>query len=155
MGNRTATANANNQASRDLLQRQAELLKAQALQVRTYTQQEIQDAATLLLQRHPDSGEFLKSIDGKTPLLMPMKDLSAYDSMLALYTLSKKKLVEAERERENAEEASKAVQQLQKNHPDFAQCAPTIVKLLPVFPQRTGESLLVYLERIYRMAKEE
>src|SRR5689334_14487408 len=124
-------------------------------QVNTYTQQEIWNAGALLLQRHPDSIELLKSIDGKTPLLKPMKDLSAYDYLLERYTLSKEKRGEAEIDKKNTEEASKAVQQLQKNHPDFAQCAPTIVKVLPAFPQRTGESLAVYLERLYRMAKEE
>jgi hypothetical protein len=123
--------------------------------VHTYTQQEILDAGALLLQRHADSIEFLKSIDGKTPLLMPKKDLSAYDYMLERYLLSKDKRGEAEIDKKNTEEAGKAVQQLQRNHPDFAQCAPTIVKLLPAFPQRTGESLPVYLERLYRMAKEE
>lgn len=124
-------------------------------QVRTYTQQEMLDAGGLLLQRHPDSIEFLKSIDWKAPLLLPMKDLSAYDNLLALYVRSKEKPGETEGDRKNNEEALKAIQQLQKNHPDFAQCAPNIVKILPAYPQRTGENLAVYLERLYRMAKEE
>lgn len=145
-----AQAQVNTSATESILREQT-----QSLQVHTYTQQEIQDAGALLLQRHPDSIEFLKSIDGKTPLLTPMKELSAYDYMLELYARSKEKLGEGEIGRKNTEEASKAVQQLQDNHPDFAQCAPTIVKLLPAVPQRTGESLPVYLERLYRMAKEE
>ena len=131
------------------------VLTAQAQQVPAYTQQETQDAAGLLLQRHPESIEFLKSINVKTPLLAPKNDQSAYDYILALYTLSREKHVETEIDKKNAEEASAAVQQLQKNHPDFAQCAPTITKLLPAVPQRSGESLSVYLERLYRMAKEE
>jgi hypothetical protein len=124
-------------------------------QVHPYTPQEMQNAGGLLLQRHPDSIEFLKSIDEKTPLLMPTKDQSAYEYMFALYTLSREKRGETEIDKKKTEEASKAVQQLQDNHPDFAQSAPRIVKLLPAFPQRTGESLAAYLERLYRMAKEE
>ena len=129
--------------------------QTQALQVHIYTPQEIHEAGALLLQRHPESIEFLKSIDGRTPLAMPAKNQSAYDYMLALYERFKEKSGEAESGKKNTEEASKAVLQLQENHPDFAQCAPTIVKLLPAFPQRTGETLPVYLERLYRMAKEE
>jgi hypothetical protein len=128
---------------------------AMAAQAHTYTPQEIHIAGALLLQRHPDSIEFLKGLEAKVPLLMPSKDQSAYDSMLALYNLSKEKPGESEIDKKKTEEASKAVQQLQENHPDFAQCAPTIVKLLPNVPQRTGESLAAYLERLYRMAKEE